>query len=51
MENTAPSFLYTCSDVAVWRDTLEAYECVLKMKADKEGKIKKDKDLVALDSW
>ena len=51
MENSAPVFLYTSGDINAWRNTLAAYGQVLKMKAVKERKDKKDKDLVALDCW
>ena len=51
MENTAPSLLYTSGDVNLWRNALGAYEKVMKIKADKEQKVKKGRDLVALDSW
>ena len=52
METAKTSCLYVNEDALAWRTTLDAYNDVLKLKANKEkSKAKKDRDLVALDKW
>lgn len=51
MNNSTGDILYSCEDITSWRNALDAYETVLKLKATKERKETNDKDLVALDYW
>lgn len=51
MEDVKASSLYLSEDVLAWQNTLAAYGDVLKLKANNNGKAKKDRDLVALDKW
>ena len=52
MEAAKTSCLYVNEDALAWRTTLDAYNDVLKLKANKEkSKAKKERDLIALDKW
>ncbi|XP_028406694.1 uncharacterized protein LOC114529143 [Dendronephthya gigantea] len=51
MEAVETSSLYLNEDVEAWQNALAAYGDVLQLKANNNGKAKRDRDLVALDKW